>query len=50
MYKLFALYDFYENRLNGLALLNVHRDIDLNIDSLIDIFTYRKERRLDFKL
>jgi len=39
-----------ENRLNGLALLNIHRDIDLDINLLIDVFANKKERRLDFKL
>lgn len=38
-----------ENRLNGLALLNVHRDIDIDIESLIDVFA-NKERHLNFKL
>lgn len=39
-----------ENRLNGLALINVHRDIDLDIDSILDVFANKKERRLSFKL
>ncbi|XP_025410434.1 52 kDa repressor of the inhibitor of the protein kinase-like [Sipha flava] len=39
-----------ENRLNGLALLNVHRNIDIDIESLIDVFANRKERRINFKL
>lgn len=39
-----------ENKLNGLALLNVHRDIDIDIESLIDVSANRKKRRLNFKL
>ncbi|XP_025407070.1 52 kDa repressor of the inhibitor of the protein kinase-like [Sipha flava] len=39
-----------ENRLNGLALLNVYRNIDIDIESLIDVFANRKERRINFKL
>lgn len=32
-----------ENRLNGLALLNVHRDIDIDIVSLIDVLPTEKK-------
>jgi hypothetical protein len=39
-----------EDRLNGLALINIHRDIDLDIESILDVFANRKERRLNFKL
>lgn len=37
------------NRQNGLALLNIHRDMKVNIEALIDIFANKKERRLNFK-
>ena len=35
-----------ENRLNGLALLNVHRDIHLDINEVIDCFAIRHPRRM----
>jgi len=36
-----------DSRLNGLALLYVHRDIPLNYDSVIDDFA-KGNRRLEF--
>jgi len=36
-----------DSRLNGLALLYVHRDIPLNYDSVIDYFA-KGNRRLEF--
>jgi hypothetical protein len=39
-----------KDRLNGLALINIHRDIDLDTESILDVFANRKERRLNFKL
>ena len=36
-----------QDRLNGLALLYVHRDIELNYDDVIDEFA-KSNRRLDF--
>lgn len=39
-----------ETRLNGLALMNVHRDINIDADIITNIFASKKERRLDFKL
>lgn len=38
-----------EDRLNGLALLYVHRNIDLDIESVINRFA-NKKRRLDFTI
>ncbi|KAF0705452.1 52 kDa repressor of the inhibitor of the protein kinase-like [Aphis craccivora] len=35
---------YLRNRLNGLALLNIHRDIDLDIHLLIDVFANKKEK------
>ena len=39
-----------EERLSGLALLAVHRDVDICPDKVIDIFSGKKNRRLDFVL
>ena len=36
-----------EARLNGLALLNVHRDLNIKYEQVIDAFS-RKYRRLNF--
>ena len=35
-----------EERLNGLALLSIHRDIDLNMDDIINRFARKNERRM----
>ena len=35
-----------ENRLKGLALLHVHRDIDLDVNEVIDRFAIRHPRRM----
>lgn len=35
-----------QDRLNGLALLNIHRDININIDELIDRFAALHDRRI----
>jgi len=37
-----------EERLTGLALLNIHRDIPVDTDSVIDRFANSKKRYLDF--
>ena len=37
-----------EERLTGLAMLNVHRDITVSVDSVIDRFAKSKKRFLDF--
>jgi hypothetical protein len=37
-----------EKRLNGLALLSVHRDLKVDIDAIIDNFAMLP-RRLDFR-
>jgi len=39
-----------EDRLNGLTLLSVHRDLNLNFDNLIDKFVRIHPRRLKFLL
>jgi len=36
----------WEERLTGLAMLNVHRDIAVNIDKVIDRFAKSKTRLL----
>nr|CAH7715538.1 unnamed protein product [Callosobruchus chinensis]CAH7736990.1 unnamed protein product [Callosobruchus chinensis]CAH7737690.1 unnamed protein product [Callosobruchus chinensis]CAH7755206.1 unnamed protein product [Callosobruchus chinensis] len=38
-----------QDRLNGLALLYVHKNIDLDVERIIDRFAKQK-RRLDFVL
>jgi len=37
-------------RLNRLALMNIHRDIQIDTDTILNMFALKKERRLDFKL
>lgn len=39
-----------EDRLNSPLLINIHMDLDLDAESILDFFAYRKERRLNFKL
>lgn len=39
-----------ESRLTGLALMNIHKDIDINVDLVIDHFAAQKRRKLDFLL
>jgi hypothetical protein len=39
-----------EDRLNGLALMHIHRDISIDIDQVIDRFSKNKNRKLDFIL
>lgn len=39
-----------QDRLVGLALLHIHRDIELSVQSIIDRFAKRKTRKLDFVL
>ena len=39
-----------QTRLNGLALLNVHRNIDISIDRVIDRFANSGARKLEFCL
>ena len=38
-----------EERLNGLALLNIHRDVEVTSDRILDILA-RKTRRIDITL
>ena len=35
-----------ENRLNGLALIHVHGDVDLDVNEVIDRFAIRHPRRM----
>jgi hypothetical protein len=35
-----------QERLSGLALLNIHKTIDLNVDEIIDIFAKKKKNRI----
>ena len=37
-----------EERLTGLALLHIHRDISINVDDVINLFANSKKRNLDF--
>jgi len=39
-----------EERLTGLALLHIHRDIQLNVEDIIDRFTKEKKRCIDMIL
>ena len=39
-----------EERLVGLALLNIHKDIDVNVEAIIDIFSKYSKRRLEVVL
>jgi hypothetical protein len=40
-----------KKRLNGLALLNVHRNINLNVENVIDgVAKMKRERKLDIAL
>jgi hypothetical protein len=39
-----------QDRLTGLALLNIHRAIEVNVDDVIDRFTSIKKRNMDFVL
>lgn len=39
-----------EDRLNGLALLHVHNDLEINIERVIDIFPQKHPRRLTCSL
>lgn len=39
-----------EDRLNGLALLHVHNDLEINIERVIDIFAQKHPRRLTCSL
>lgn len=39
-----------EDRLVGLALLNIHRDVEIDINKIIDMFSEVKERKIDLIL
>ncbi|XP_050065772.1 zinc finger MYM-type protein 1-like [Aphis gossypii] len=39
-----------QDQLTGLALLNIHRSIEINVDDVIDRFTSLKKRNIDFVL
>ena len=36
-----------EERLNGLALMHTHRDMELNLEEIIDLFATRHPRRMN---
>jgi hypothetical protein len=36
------------NWFTGLALLNIHREIEINVDDVIDSFTSIKNRNIEF--
>lgn len=38
-----------ESRLNGLALLNIHKDKDIDIDKVVDQFSRKKRRRMQME-
>lgn len=33
-------------RMSGLALLNIHREREIDLEEVVDVFARRKERRL----
>ena len=39
-----------ENRLNGLALMYIHRDIDVNVEECIDAYARKYPRKMKFRL
>lgn len=39
-----------ESRLNGVAALNIHREIDVDVEAVIDYLAKYKSRCLDFVL
>jgi len=39
-----------QDRFTGLALLNIHRAIEINVGDVIDRFTSIKKRNIDFIL
>lgn len=39
-----------DNRLNGLAALNIHREVNVDVDAVIDYLASSNSRRLDFVL
>lgn len=39
-----------EERLNGLSLLNIHHDINVSVDQVIDRYAKTRKHRLDFVL
>jgi hypothetical protein len=39
-----------QDRLRGLALLSIHRHIDVNIEDVINIFAKRQDRKLEILL
>jgi hypothetical protein len=39
-----------ENRLNGLAMMYIHSMIEINVEQVIDEFSRRKNRKLDFHI
>ena len=39
-----------QDRLVGLTLINIHKDIEINVDAVIDRFSKQHTRKLDFVL
>lgn len=39
-----------EDRLNGFALLYIHAEIDINVESIIERLANQRNRRLEFFL
>ncbi|CAM4847277.1 unnamed protein product [Rotaria magnacalcarata] len=39
-----------ENRLNGLAVAFMHKNVEINPHKILDLFVQRKQRRFDFGL
>lgn len=39
-----------QDRLVGLTLINIHKDIEINIDAVIDRFSKQRTRKVDFIL
>ena len=37
-----------QNRLNGLAAAYIHKDLDINPDEILKLYTQMHHRRLDF--
>jgi len=48
--KSYATSDPGQERLNGLALVSIHRDDPVNAEDVLDKLAYNKKGRLDFIL
>ena len=36
-----------QERMNGLALLHVHRDLELDLEKIVDLFAMKHPRRIE---